>query len=101
MQSSGGHLAFARYVAIHYSGVEPPTLTTVDHSKTIDISTSELDFSRSRYPAISLQSAEFAVLKSGSKSAAYEIRTKSAKSRGLETNGPGEINFGSQPGPRS
>jgi hypothetical protein len=42
---------------------------------------------RSRYPAISLQSAEVAIPKSDLKSAAYEIRTKSAKSGALETNG--------------
>ena len=46
--------------------------------------------SRSRYPAISLQSAEGAVPKNDSKSVAYEIRTKSAKCGGLETNGPRE-----------
>jgi hypothetical protein len=46
-----------------------------------------LDASRSRYPAISLQSAELAVVKNGSKSVAYEFRTKSAKCGGLETNG--------------
>ncbi len=61
-----------------------------ENSKTIDISTPELDFSRSRYPAISLQSAEVAVPKSDSKSVAYENRTKSAKCGGLETNGPRE-----------
>jgi hypothetical protein len=47
----------------------------------------ELDASRSRYSAISLQSAEVAAPKKDSKSVAYEIRTKSAKSGGLETNG--------------
>jgi hypothetical protein len=51
---------------------------------------SELNPSRSRYPAISLQSAEVSVMKSGSKSIAYENRTKSAKCGGLETNGPRE-----------
>ena len=43
-----------------------------------------------RYPAISLQSAEVGVSKNDLKSVAYEIRTKSAKSGGLETNGPRE-----------
>ena len=46
--------------------------------------------SRSRYPAIILQSAEVGVAKRDSKSAAYENRTKSAQSGGLETNGPRE-----------
>jgi hypothetical protein len=41
----------------------------------------------SRYPAISLQSAEVDVAKSDSKSVAYEFRTKSAQSGGLENNG--------------
>ena len=50
----------------------------------------ELDFSRSRYPAISLQSAEVGITKRDSKSVAYENRTKSAKCGGLETNGPRE-----------
>jgi hypothetical protein len=42
---------------------------------------------------ISLQNAEVAVPKNDSKSAAYEIRTKSAKSGGLETNGRTEREF--------
>jgi hypothetical protein len=41
----------------------------------------------SRSPAISLQSAEVTVAESDSKSGAYEFRTKSAQSGGLETNG--------------
>ena len=45
---------------------------------------------RFRYPAISVQSAEVGVAKSDSKSDAYEFRTKSAQSGGLETNGPRE-----------
>ena len=56
-------------------------------SKTAAQSTPELARSRSRYSAISLQSAEVAVPKSDSISIAYEFRTKSAKSGGLETNG--------------
>jgi hypothetical protein len=59
-------------------------------AKTIDRSGSELDASCSRYPAISLQSAEVAAPKNDSKSVAYEFRTKSAKSGALETNGPRE-----------
>jgi hypothetical protein len=41
-------------------------------------------------PATLLQSAEAAAAKSESKSITYEIRTKSAKSGGLETNAPRE-----------
>ena len=46
-----------------------------------------LDSGCSRYPAIFLQSAEVGVSKNDSKSVAYEFRTKSAQSGGLETNG--------------
>ena len=46
-----------------------------------------LNVSRSRYPAISLQSAEVDVTKRDSKSVAYENRTKSLRCGGLETNG--------------
>ena len=49
-----------------------------------------LDLSRSRYPAISLQSAEVAVTKSDPKSVAYENRTKCPQSGGSEINGPRE-----------
>ncbi len=45
------------------------------------------DSGHSCYPAIFLQSAEVAVAESDSKSEAYEFRTKSAQSGGLETNG--------------
>ena len=62
----------------------------LDTWKTAAQSTPALDSSRSRFPAIFLQSAEVAVTKSGSKSSAYEFRTKSAQSGGLETNGPRE-----------
>jgi hypothetical protein len=58
-----------------------------ERRKTTDKSVPGLDFSCSRYPAISLQSAEVAVAKSESKSIAYEFRTKTAKSGALETNG--------------
>ena len=60
---------------------------TPRESKTAAQSTPQLARSRSRYSAISLQSAEVAVPKSESISTAYEFRTKSAKSGGLETNG--------------
>ncbi len=50
----------------------------------------ELNPGRSRYSAISVQSAEVGVTKRDSKSVAYENRTKSAKCGGLETNGPRE-----------
>jgi hypothetical protein len=50
----------------------------------------ELDFSLSRYPAISIQSPEIVILKSDSKSATYENRTKNAKCGGSETNGQQE-----------
>ncbi len=46
-----------------------------------------LDSGRSRYPAISPQSAEVAVEKNDSNPEAYEFRTKSSQSGGLETNG--------------
>lgn len=46
--------------------------------------------SRSRYPEIILQSAQVAFRENGSNSDPYENRTKSAKSGGLETNGPRE-----------
>jgi len=46
-----------------------------------------LDSSRTRYPAIFLQSAEVGITKNDSKSAAYENRTKSVKSGGLEKDG--------------
>ena len=59
-------------------------------SKISERSTFALDPSRSRHPAISLQSAEVVIPKSDSKSIAYENRTKSAKCGGLETNGPRE-----------
>ena len=58
--------------------------------KTAAQSTPEFAPSLSRYPAIILQSAEVGIAKSDSKSAAYENRTKSAQSGGLETNGPRE-----------
>ena len=58
--------------------------------KTAAQSTPEFAPSRSRYPAIILQSAEVGIAKNDSKSAAYENRTKSAQSGGLETNGPRE-----------
>ncbi len=54
--------------------------------KNLAQSAAELDPGRSRSPTISLQSAELAYPKNDSKSAAYEIRTKSAQSGGLETN---------------
>jgi hypothetical protein len=76
-------------VGIRYSGTEPPT-SIPRGAKTIDKSVPVLDFSSSRYSVISLQSAEVTVPKNDSKSVAYEIRTKSAKSGGLETNGPRE-----------
>jgi len=44
----------------------------------------------SRYPAISLQSAEVGATKRDSKSVAHENRTKSAKCGGLDTNGSRE-----------
>ena len=59
-------------------------------AKTIEKSVPALDFSSSRYSVISLQSTEVAVSKNDSKSVACEIRTKSAKSGGLETNRPRE-----------
>jgi hypothetical protein len=46
--------------------------------------------SGSRYPEISLQSAEVGVTKIDSKSVAYKNRTKNAKCGGLETNAPRE-----------
>jgi hypothetical protein len=49
----------------------------------------------SRYPEIILQSAEVGVTKSDSKTVAYENRTESAKSEGLERNGPRERISGS------
>jgi hypothetical protein len=49
---------------------------------------------RSRYSAVSLQSAEVVIPKSDSKSVAYEFRTKSAQSGGLETNGRRETDLG-------
>ncbi len=57
-------------------------------------STPALDSSRSRFPAIFLQSAEVAVTKNDSKSGAYEFRTKSAQSEALERNGRGEAILG-------
>ena len=74
---------------------------TPRESKTAAQSTPQLARSRSRYSAISLQSAEVAVPKSESISTAYEFRTKSAKSGGLETNGRRERILGPQPVPRS
>ena len=56
----------------------------------MQVTTLVLDPSCSRYPVISLQSAELTAAKSDSKSVAYEFRTKSAQSGGLETNGRGE-----------
>ncbi|OPH83873.1 hypothetical protein B2M20_04685 [Nitrobacter vulgaris] len=53
-------------------------------------STPTLDSNCSRYSAVSLQSAEACISEIASKSTAYEIRTKSPQSGGLETNGPGE-----------
>jgi hypothetical protein len=64
-------------------------------------STSALNPSRFRYPAIFLQSAEVAVWKSDSKSVAYEFRTKSAQSGGLETNGRRDGILKSRPAHRS
>ena len=69
--------------------------------KNLAQSTAELDPGRSRSPTISLQSAEVAYPKNDSKSAAYEIRTKSAQSGGLETNGRERAISSSQPARRS
>jgi hypothetical protein len=56
---------------------------------------SELNPSRFRYPALSLQSAEVAGPKNESKSTCYENRTKFPQSGGLERNGPRERISGS------
>ena len=69
--------------------------------KTAALSMSMLDSSCSRCREISWESAEVGVTKSDSKSVAYEFRTKSAQSGGLETNGPERENFGSPPVRRS
>ena len=59
-------------------------------SKTAARSTLVLDSSCPRCREISCESAEVWLTKSDSKSVAYEFRTKSAQSGGLETNGRGE-----------
>jgi hypothetical protein len=51
------------------------------------ISRLEFDSSRSRYPRYPCEVRRFIVVKSDSKTAAYEIRTKSGESGGLETKG--------------
>src|SRR5208282_2291826 len=58
--------------------------------KSLVQSRSALSLYRFRYPAISLQSAEVTVWKGHSKSIAYEFRTRSVQSGGLETNRPRE-----------
>jgi len=59
-------------------------------------------FGRSRHSARVLQSAEVGISKTDSKSDAYENRTKSTQSEGLERNGPREReNLGLRRGQRS
>jgi hypothetical protein len=65
------------------------------------ISTPAFAPSRSRYPAIFLQSAEVTIPESGSKSVAYENRTKFPKSGALERNDPRGENFGARQAQRS
>ena len=57
------------------------------HPKAAARSTPALDSSCPRCREISCESAEVCITKSDSKSVAYEFRTKSAQSGGLETNG--------------
>jgi hypothetical protein len=78
--SASGHRCFSIGRALTKNSSTPR------ESKTAAQSTIVLDFRFSRYPAMSLQSAEVATTKSDSKSVAYEFRTKSAKSGALETN---------------
>ena len=52
-----------------------------------------MDLGRPRFPTIPPQSPEVAIPKVDSKSVAYEIRTKSGQSGGLETNEPRERIF--------
>jgi hypothetical protein len=59
-----------------------------DNAKTFAVSTTEFGLGLFWYSAMSLQSAEISATKEGSKSDAYENRTKTAKCGGLETNGP-------------
>ena len=75
-----------------FNQVEPPTANEVNRLRierfeTVVQSMPALDSSRSRYPAIFLQSAEVAIGKRDSKSVGYENRTKSVESGGSETNG--------------
>lgn len=92
----GRHLAYCRhrssearaYIALRSIDKSSTEQSSAPRdSKTPAISALPFAPSHSRSPAISVQNAEVAALKSDSKSVAYENRTKSAKCGGLETNG--------------